>query len=124
MNTTILRLFNVYGPRNEKSPYSGVITKFLHQALKDETLTIFGDGEQTRDFINVNDIVEALVLALEAKEEAGETFNICTGMPISINKLIEEVQVATERDLQVIHAPARREKSGSAMGTHPKLKQN
>jgi UDP-glucose 4-epimerase len=107
LNTTVLRFFNVYGPRNEKSPYSGVITKFLQQALKDETLTIFGDGEQTRDFINVNDIVEALVLALEAKGEAGDTFNICTGMPISINKLIEEVQVATERDLQVIHAPAR-----------------
>ena len=107
MSTVILRFFNVYGPRNENSPYSGVITKFLKQALNNEVLTVYGDGKQSRDFISVNDVVEALILSLKAKAADGETFNICTGLPISINGLVEAVRVATKRDLQVMHAPAR-----------------
>jgi UDP-glucose 4-epimerase len=107
LSTVILRFFNVYGPRNEKSPYSGVITKFLRQAVNGEVLTIYGDGKQTRDFIHINDIVDAIVLALEAKEVDGEAFNICTGLPTSINKLVETLHGVTERDLQVKHAPAR-----------------
>jgi nucleoside-diphosphate-sugar epimerase len=107
LSTVMLRFFNVYGPRNEKSPYSGVIARFLQQAAKDEVLTIYGDGKQTRDFINVNDAVEALILALEAKEVDGEVFNVCTGTPISINNLVEAIQLATGRDLHVVHAPAR-----------------
>ena len=107
LSTIILRFFNVYGPRNEKSPYSGVITKFLRQAVNSEGLTVYGDGKQTRDFIHINDIVEALILALEAKGTDGEIFNICTGMPTSINKLVEAVHLATGQDLHVTHAPAR-----------------
>lgn len=64
LSTVILRFFNVYGPRNENSPYSGVITKFLQQAVKNQVLTIYGDGKQSRDFIHVNDIVEALILGI------------------------------------------------------------
>jgi UDP-glucose 4-epimerase len=107
LSAVILRFFNVYGPRNEKSPYSGVITKFLQQAMKGEVLTVYGDGKQTRDFIYVKDIVEALILALKVKAMDGETFNICTGLPISINRLLEEVRIATGRDLHVSYAPAR-----------------
>ena len=107
LSTVVLRFFNVYGPRSEKSPYCGVITKFLQQANKGEALNIFGDGKQTRDFINVKDIVEALILALEAHEVGGEIFNICTGIPTSINDLARAVQVATRKDLKITHAPAR-----------------
>lgn len=107
LSTVILRFFNVYGPRNEKSPYSGVITKFLRQALKDETLNIFGDGEQTRDFIHVNDVVAALVLALETDKAGGETFNVCTGIPTSINKLVEALHFVTERDICTANSSAR-----------------
>jgi UDP-glucose 4-epimerase len=108
LSTVILRFFNVYGPRNEKSPYSGVITKFLRQAVNGEVLTIYGDGKQTRNFIHINDVVDAIVLALDAKEAEGEVFNVCTGRPISINKLVDAVRVATGRDLHVTYAPARR----------------
>jgi UDP-glucose 4-epimerase len=106
-STVILRFFNVYGPRNENSPYSGVITKFLRQALKDEALNIFGDGEQTRDFIHVKDVVAALVLALETDRVGGETFNVCTGVPTSINMLVEALQFVTARDLRIVNSPAR-----------------
>ena len=107
LSTVILRFFNVYGPRNEKSPYSGVITKFLRQALKDETLNIFGDGEQTRDFIHVNDIVEALILALETQKAGGKTFNVCTGIQTSINDLVDAICTVTGRALKPNYVPAR-----------------
>ncbi len=107
LSTVVLRFFNVYGPRSEKSPYCGVITKFLQQANKGETLKIFGDGKQTRDFIHVKDIVEAIILALEARGVDGETFNICTGIPTSINDLAKAVQVATQKDLPITHEIAR-----------------
>ena len=106
LSTVVLRFFNVYGPRSEKSPYCGVITKFLQQANKGEALKIFGDGKQTRDFINVKDIVEALILALEAHEVDGEIFNICTGIPTSINDLARAVQVATRERIENYSCPS------------------
>ena len=107
LSTVVLRFFNVYGPRSENSPYCGVITKFLKQANKGEAINIYGDGKQTRDFIHVKDIVEALILSLEAQEVDGETFNICTGIPTSINDLASSVQVATQKDLPITYSPAR-----------------
>ncbi len=107
LSTVVLRFFNVYGPRSENSPYCGVITKFLQQANKGQTINIFGDGKQTRDFIHVKDIVEALILALEADEVDGEAFNICTGIPTSINDLARAVQVAAQKDSPITHAQAR-----------------
>jgi UDP-glucose 4-epimerase len=108
LSTVVLRFFNVYGPRSENSPYSGVITKFLKQANKGDTINIYGDGEQTRDFIHVKDIVEALISALEAHEADGETFNVCTGIPTSINDLATAVQAATQKELPIVYAPARK----------------
>jgi len=107
IETVALRFFNVYGPRNENSPYSGVITKFLRKALNDEALTVEGDGEQTRDFIYVSDIARALVLALEGKGVSGETFNVCTGVPASINTLVDSLRIVTGKKLKVVHGPAR-----------------
>lgn len=107
INTVALRFFNVYGPKNEISSYSGVITKFLKKALNDEPLTIEGDGEQTRDFIYVDDIAQALKKALEAQNVAGESFNICTGKPTSINQLAEVISEITGKALTKICAPQR-----------------
>jgi len=107
IETIALRFFNVYGPRNENSPYSGVITKFLRKALNDEALTIEGDGEQTRDFIHVNDVAQAIVLALECKGVSSGAFNVCTGLPTSINTLVSSLQIATNKKLKTVHAPAR-----------------
>lgn len=107
LDMVALRFFNVYGPRNENSPYSGVITKFLRKARDDEVLTVEGDGKQTRDFIHVNDVAEALVLALEHKQLKGEVFNVCTGIPTSVNQLVEILKKITGKNLRVKHNPPR-----------------
>jgi UDP-glucose 4-epimerase len=89
LKTTIVRLFNVYGLRQWKDQYSGVITKFVECLRNGKPPIIYGDGEQTRDFINVKDVVEAFILILERGEAAGRTFNIATGKPTSINQLVQ-----------------------------------
>ncbi len=107
MSATILRFFNVYGAGNEKNPYSGVITKFMSSAHKEVPLVIEGDGEQTRDFIHVSEIVTAILLALKKESLSRETFNVCTGVPVSINQLVDTVKTVTGKKLQVTRAPAR-----------------
>lgn len=107
LSTVALRFFNVYGLRNENSPYSGVITKFLGKAVNSEELIVEGDGEQTRDFIHVNDVVSAIILALESEVPKSEVFNVCTGVPTSINRLVETLRVVTGKELRVKQAPPR-----------------
>jgi UDP-glucose 4-epimerase len=107
LDAIALRFFNVYGPKNENSPYSGVITKFLGQAARGEAIKVEGDGEQTRDFIHIDDITRALALALESKKARGEAFNVCTGKPTSINGLVDALEKVTGKDMRVIRAPAR-----------------
>ncbi|MCW4009019.1 MAG: SDR family NAD(P)-dependent oxidoreductase [Candidatus Bathyarchaeota archaeon] len=107
VDVAALRFFNVYGPKNENSPYSGVITKFLRQATSDQVLTVEGDGEQTRDFIHVSDIAKALTLALEAKHLCSKVFNVCTGVPTSINGLVDALRTVTGKDLHVKYCPSR-----------------
>ena len=107
LETVALRFFNIYGLRSENSPYSGVITKFLQKIIKGEALTIDGDGEQTRDFIHVNDIVKAVMSALEQKRLGGEVFNVCTGVPTSVNQLADTLKTVTGKNPSVKHGPAR-----------------
>ncbi len=108
LNTIILRPFNVYGPRSANSPYSGVITKLLKAAASNDTFTIQGDGEQTRDFIHVNDVTQAITLALENQKTTVETLNVCTGKPVSINQLVQATEKATEKTLKTKHDPSRK----------------
>ena len=83
-----LRLFNVYGPyQNPASPYSGVITNFITQLLAGAPLTIYGDGEQTRDFVFVEDIVANLIHAMDILKHEAIVSNICTGVTTTINEL-------------------------------------
>ncbi len=104
----ILRLFNVYGPgQNPSSPYSGVITKFIHAVTSGKEIVIYGDGEQSRDFIHVEDVVEAVIKALTATE-ACVTLNIGTGMRTTINELAKLVMSVAGREVPVRHAPPRR----------------
>ena len=84
-----LRYFNVYGPRQSNNEYSGVITIFTNNLLKSERPIIYGDGNQMRDFVNIQDIVQANILAMESKNSAGEVFNIGTGQSIKIISLID-----------------------------------
>ena len=107
LRSIVLRFFNVYGPGNENNPYSGVITKFIHKAQRNEPLLIQGDGEQTRDFIHVYDVVNAITLAIEQEKIKVDTFNVCTGMPISINALAETVKNVSRHDLRITHVTKR-----------------
>jgi len=86
--TTGLRFFNVYGPRQHPaSPYSGVISIFCDRLLKGQPIEIFGDGLQTRDFIFVSDVADALLAAMENTHDCGEVFNVCTGRGTTILEL-------------------------------------
>jgi nucleoside-diphosphate-sugar epimerase len=101
LETVSLRYFNVYGPRQKGGPYSGVISTFTNYLLQNKPPTIYGDGTQTRDFVNVKDIVEANILALSKQEATGEVFNIGTGNPITINKLIARRKLGYEPQVQL-----------------------
>jgi nucleoside-diphosphate-sugar epimerase len=108
LETVSLRYFNVYGPRQKYGPYSGVISTFINCLLENTPPTIYGDGEQTRDFVNVKDVVEANMLALSKREAAGEVFNISTGEPITVNKLTETLQkIMGKTSLKPVHAEHR-----------------
>jgi UDP-glucose 4-epimerase len=87
LKTTIMRPFNVYGPRQRKDQYAGVIALFIERLLEKKPPLIFGDGLQTRDFIHVSDVIKALVLALERDVSVGQVFNVASGVPTSINDL-------------------------------------
>lgn len=83
--TVCLRLFNVYGPRQSLSnPYTGVLAIFLSRLLSGQTPVVYEDGNQTRDFISVHDVVDAAVLALERPEADGQVINIGSGIPRGI----------------------------------------
>jgi len=109
LNTLCLRYFNVYGPRQIKDSYSGVITQFTGRLKQGKPPIIYGDGEQTRDFVHVNDIVEANMLALNRQRIAGEAINVGTEKPITINQLAELLTSLSGRDdLKPIYQAPRR----------------
>ncbi len=87
LNTLCLRYFNVYGPRQARNSYSGVITQFINRLKQGKPPIIYGDGEQTRDFVHVKDIVEANMLALNCQHGFGEVINVGTGKSTTINEL-------------------------------------
>ena len=89
LETVVLRLFNVYGPRQSaEGPYGAVIPKFLRAITAKETPTIFGDGEQTRDFVNAGDVAEAFERAATAEGASGHVLNVGSGEPVSVNRLL------------------------------------
>jgi len=99
LETVSLRYFNVYGPRQAlASGYSGVITAFVNQLFNGKTLIIQGDGKQTRDFVHVDDVVSANMLALETKNAVGEVFNIASGAAVGIYELARILQRVTRKE--------------------------
>ncbi|MDX2029792.1 MAG: SDR family oxidoreductase [Blastocatellia bacterium] len=93
LETVALRYFNVFGPRQDPtSPYSGVISKFVTTLLKGETPVIFGDGEQSRDFTYVANVVDANLRAAEAPDASGHVMNLGIGQRITLNHLLAELQ--------------------------------
>ena len=107
LKTIVLRLMNVYGPRRSPGPYAGVITKFAEAVSLGKPLTVYGDGEQTRDFVHVSDAIEATASALHKDQAIGHTFNIGTGKPTTVGKLAEMFSRLMESGSQITHMHAR-----------------
>ena len=111
LETVSLRYFNVYGPRqtcNLEAQYGGVILLFLNRLLKNMGPIVYGDGEQTRDFVSVKDIVKANMLAMTAKDAVGEFFNVASGTRITINRLAEILKDSLgKKDIKSIYTDVR-----------------
>ncbi len=109
LETVILRYFNVFGPRQDPhSMYAAVVPKFITALLKGEPPVIFGDGEQSRDFTYIDNVVEANLRACFAGPEAvGEVFNIACGRRTTINELYRLIAQIIGSDLEPIYAPPR-----------------
>jgi UDP-glucose 4-epimerase len=129
LETVGLRYFNVFGPRQMVSDYSGVITVFINNLLGGTVPTIFGDGTQTRDFVFVKDIVQANVLAMEKPSANGDVFNVASGSSTTLLNLLDVLQDVTNVRVHPKFMPQRvgDVKSGEAtitkiertMGYHP-----
>ncbi|NPA92527.1 MAG: SDR family oxidoreductase [Chloroflexi bacterium] len=103
-----LRYFNVYGPRQRPdSPYAAAIPIFARRMLNGEPPVVYGDGSQRRDFIFVEDVVEANLLAAATAEAAGQVFNICTGREVSLMELIATLQELIPEAPDPVFAPPR-----------------
>lgn len=112
LDATAFRFFNVFGPRQDpSSPYSGVISIFLDRASRGAPITVFGDGEQTRDFVYVTDVAAALAAALTRGTGTAaemEVHNVGRGVQVSLLELLEQIgQLAGIAPLDVSFGPAR-----------------
>jgi nucleoside-diphosphate-sugar epimerase len=107
LKTISLRYFNVFGPRQRDSPYSGVIAIWLGNIIRNENLTIFGDGENSRDFTYIKDVIMANLLAAQS-DEGGEILNIGAGSPISLNDLAKlMLKITTKENLKLVYTDPR-----------------
>lgn len=106
--TTVLRYFNTYGPNQTFTPYVGVITIFVRRLLAGQAPVIFGDGEQRRDFVHVDDIVRANLGVLDAPDDAvvGRVFNVGTGHATSVNEIAAGLIAVLAPGMRPEHAPA------------------
>jgi len=109
LETVSLRYFNVFGPRQDPgSQYSGVISRFMDALLNGEQPIIYGDGEQSRDFTYISNVVDANLRAVESGAAVGQVINIANGESVTINHVFEKMRKLTGRtEVQPEYAPAR-----------------
>jgi UDP-glucose 4-epimerase len=107
LDVAILRPFNNYGPRQNAGAYAGVIPIVVGRALRGEPIEIYGDGEQTRDFVFVRDTAEAAIRMYETPGSRGLVINLGSGREVSVNELVRLIQGGLGTDVPVAHAPAR-----------------
>ena len=125
LETVCLRYFNVFGPRQDpSSPYSGVLAKFITQMLRGEQPTIYGDGEQSRDFTYIDNVVEANLLACNAPAEkaAGQVFNVATGTQNHAERNLQSLQGLTSYSGQPNTKPSAAATSNTPSPTSQKPK--
>lgn len=108
LETISLRYFNVFGPRQDpKSTYAAAIPAFVTAVMQDRPPTVFGDGEQSRDFTAVENVVRANMLAARAKRTSGEVVNVACGESVTLNDIIARINKVLGKDVKAAHAEAR-----------------
>jgi nucleoside-diphosphate-sugar epimerase len=108
LETVTIRYFNVFGPRQDpSSPYSGVISLFVSALVEGRQPTIYGDGEHTRDFTYVANVVDGVLRACIAQEASGEVINVATGGRVSLNQLFSAIRDLTGARVSPVYAPPR-----------------
>ncbi|NLI92084.1 MAG: SDR family oxidoreductase [Peptococcaceae bacterium] len=105
LNYTVLRYSNVYGPRQDPQGEGGVVSIFMNNLLQGKPLIIYGDGNQTRDFIYVEDIAKANIIALSKGDR--EIFNICTTSQTSVNQLVQVLNQINQSNVRPVYHPQR-----------------
>ena len=115
--TTGLRLFDVYG--HAPSPYtpgSGVVATFIERIMSDQAVTIYGDGQQTRDFVYLQDAVKFFVTAMSMPTSQPEIYNVCTGRPTNVEQLAHMLFSLCGKPVEIRYAPARKYDIRSSVG--------
>jgi nucleoside-diphosphate-sugar epimerase len=108
LQTLTIRYFNVFGPRQDpKSQYAAAIPAFITAILENRPPTVYGDGEQTRDFTYIDNVVDANLLAVKARETRGEVINVACGESISINAIINEINAALGKNVHPTYVAPR-----------------
>lgn len=132
LEVTALRYFNVYGPRQRPdSMYAAAVPIFCHRLLEGKPVTVFGDGGQTRDLINIRDVVDANLIASEHPDTAGQIFNICTGKEMRLLDLLEilynlfpnapQAEFVAARPGDIYRSVGSPRKANTMIGFHPKV---
>jgi nucleoside-diphosphate-sugar epimerase len=108
LETLSLRYFNVFGPRQDpKSEYAAAIPAFVTSILKDEPPVIYGDGEQTRDFTYIDNVVQANMLAAKAPKTNGEVVNVACGESVTVNQIIGQINKLVGKNVKCKYVPTR-----------------
>ena len=108
LETVSLRYFNVFGPyQDPTSLYAAAIPAFVTSILKDEPPTIYGDGEQSRDFTYIDNVVEANLLAAQTEQTAGEVINIACGQRVTVNEIIDMINDLVGKNIKPIYVDSR-----------------
>jgi nucleoside-diphosphate-sugar epimerase len=108
LETVSLRFFNVFGPRQSpESDYAAAVPRFVKACIDEKPITVFGDGEQTRDFVYVEDVAAACLLAADAQEAIGQVINIAGGRRVSVNDIVSTVKRLTDCDIETSYLDER-----------------
>jgi len=116
---TVLRYGNVYGPRQNAYAEAGVIAIFSANVLENKPPTIFGDGEQTRDFIYIEDVLKANMTMLD--NDVQGVFNVGTGVETSVNRIFEHIKAASGKDIRKVHSSPRKGEISRSCISHEKI---
>lgn len=123
--TIATRFFNVYGPKqNPESPYSGVLSIIKNKLKNDEVFTMYGDGEQTRDFTYIDDVIEAILILLHNTDIKWDVYNVATGKAISLNEIIKIFEKISNKNLKIRYEQERKGDIKKSQADITKIREN